>query len=485
MIRIDGDAPVGSRIENRVDVTITEEFDVVVAGGGVTGFAAAVVAGRLGARVLLVERKNFVGGNAAMGLQLLGTHTITGKRATAGVVGEFLRRLKAVGGASDAILDARVCSLVAVEPALVKLLAGKMLREASVKVLLHSGITNVLCDDGRVCGVVVNGTRGIRSKVVVDTSGDGTVAAMAGAPFELGQEGSGLLQPVTLIFRMGNVDVKAGHRALLERGHQIVNEPFLESIGINKTDYAPWKADYFNANAFRDEVKEAIAGGDLPADFPQQRVIWSNLLVPNEAMLLMAKVLGVDASKTEELSEAESRAMEMVPVLVAFMRKYVPGFENAHLIDVSPQIGIRETRRIKGEYTLTEEDILNGVNFPDSIGLGAYYLDVHPPQGGDKTLESMRYPLEPFEMPYRCLLPEQLDGLLVAGRCSSASSQAFGAVRVIPSCMVQGEAAGTAAGLCAKAGTRPKDLAPETLQETLRRQGVFLRADQTDTSLVF
>jgi hypothetical protein len=284
---------------------------------------------------------------------------------------------------------------------------------------------------------------------------------------------------------MGNVDVSKGHRALLEAGHQIIHEDFIKSLGIPKSAYAPWGSEYFNANAFRKEVEEAIRVGDLPPDFPQQRVIWTNLTVPNEAMILMAKVIGIDASKTENLSEAEGRAMALVPVLVKFMRKYIPGFESAHLIDVAPQIGIRETRRIHGEYILNENDILEGHRFPDTIGLGAYYLDVHPPQGGDKTTESMRYPLEPFEMPYRCLLPREIEGVLIAGRCASVTAKAFGAVRVIPSCMVQGQGAGSAAALCARLAVTPKDLSVETLQESLRDQGVFLHPEDSDTRLVF
>ena len=479
------DVAVGKKVEKRIEIGIDDEYDVVVAGGGVAGFAAGVTAGRLGAKVLLVERKNFVGGNAAMGLQVIGTHTITGKRAAAGMVAEFLRRLKAMGAASDAVLDARVCSFVTVEPAWVKVLAGEMLQEASVKVLFHSGITDVLCDEECIIGVVANGQSGIRAKAVVDTTGDGTIAAMAGAPFELGNENDGWLQPSTLIFRMGNVDVEKGHRSLLETGHQIIHEEFIKSLGVPKSEYAPWGSQYFNANAFRKEVEEAIRVGDLPPNFPQQRVIWSNLVVPNEAMVLMAKVVGTDASRAEELSEAEGRAMELVPVLVKFMRKYIPGFDNAYLIDVAPQIGIRETRRILGEYVLNEDDILESHHFPDSIGLGAYYLDVHPPEGGDKTIESMRYPLDPFEMPYRCLLPREIEGVLIAGRCSSVTPHAFGATRVIPSCMVQGQAAGTAAALSAKGGVTPKDLSVAAIQESLRKQGVFLHPEEADTRLVF
>ena len=486
MIQLDEKAlEVGQKIEKKHEIRVVDEYDVVVAGGGVAGFAAAVAAGRFGAKVLLVERKNFIGGNAAMGLQILGTHTITGKRASAGIVGEFLRRLKAMGAASDAVRDARICSFVTVEPAWVKVLSQEMLEEAKVRVLLHSGVTDVICRGKSVQGVVVNGIKGIRCKVVVDTTGDGIIAAMAGAPFILGDESDGWLQPASLIFRMGNVNVENGRKALIEFGHQIINEEFINSLGVPKSEFSPWASEYFNCNAYRKEVSEAIRVGDLPADFPQQRVIWYSLIVPNEAIVLMAKVIGFDASQTEQLSEAEQRAMKMVPVLVAFMRKYIPGFESAHLIDVAPQIGIRETRRIIGEYVLEGNDILEGRRFLDNIGLGAYYTDIHPPRGGDKTIESMKYPLETYEMPYRCLLPKEVDQVLIAGRCSSATAEAFGAVRVIPSCMVQGQAAGSAAALCARSGITPKEISIDALQDSLRDQNVFLHPEDSDTKLVF
>ena len=486
MMRVEGSQiELGQKIEKKLEVRIDKKYDVVIAGGGVTGFVAAVAAGRLGAQVLLVERKNFIGGNAAMGLQILGSHTITGIRVTAGIPGEFLRRLKATGGASDAVRDARVCSLIAVEPAWVKILALEMLQEAGVDVLLHTAITEALCQNQRVVGVLVNGTRGVLADVVVDTTGDGVVAALAGAPFEVGHENDGWVQPATLIFRMGNVDVERGRRALISMGHQIVHTELIESLGIPMAEFSPWGSKYFSANAFRDEVEQALRAGDLPVDFPQQRVIWSNLMVPGEAMILMAKVIGFDASGREQLSQAEQKAFRLVPTLVRFMRKYIPGFERAHLIDVAPQIGIRETRRIFGEYVLEESDILEGHRFADTIGLGGYYLDVHPPRGGDKKLESMRYPLEPFEIPYRCLLPQKVDQLLIAGRCASATAPAFGAIRVIPCCMVQGQAAGAAAALSAQKGLRLKDLPVETLQEMLRHQEAFLHPEDADTSLVF
>lgn len=476
---------VGKDIRRCILAPVVDECDVIIAGGGIAGFAAAVTAGRLGADVVLVEPRNFVGGHAAMGLPMLGTHTITGMRATAGIVEEFLGRLKSLGAATDAVRDARICSFVVLDPAWVKLVALEMLREAGVRVLLRSRVTDVVCESGTVLGVLVNGTTGILGKAVVDATGDGVVAAMAGAPWELGEGNNGLLQPATLLFRMGNVDVQRGHAALLATGDQVFHRELIASLGIDPSTLAPWGSRYFNANAFRKEVREAIQAGDLPVDYPQQRVIWWNAIAPHEAFVLMAKVTGYDGSRVEELSEAEQRAMHTIPTLVTFMQKYVPGFERAYLIDVAPEIGIRETRRIRGDYVLTEPDVLTGTRFRDSIGLGGYYLDVHPPQGGDKSVESMRYPLEPFQIPYRCLVPQEVEGVLVAGRCISTTSRAFGATRVMSCCMVLGQAAGTAAALCADLDTTPRRVPIDALQTSLRHQRVYLHPEDSDSELSF
>jgi hypothetical protein len=476
---------VGERLSRTVDIRIADDYDVVVVGGGVAGVAAAIAAGRLGARVLLVERKNFLGGNAAMGLHINGPHTITGKRATGGIPEELFGRMKVLGAASDVVLDARICSFLVVEPAWTKIVAQQMVMEAGVTVMLHSGVTDVIMHESAVIGVVVNGTRGIACRTVVDTSGDGVVAAMAGAPFEIGHENDGWAQPSTLVFRMGNVDTDRAHQALLEPGRYIYHAAFFESLGLDKKRYAPFSGKYINANGFREELLAAIEAGDLPTDLPQQWVIWSSLLVPGEVNVLMAKVIGLDASQTESLSESELRAMALVPQLVTFMQKYIPGFEQSHLIELAPQIGIRESRRIFGEYLLNEHDVLNGHHFPDSIGLAGYYLDTHPPRGENKKLESMQYPLEPFQMPYRSLVPLEVDGVLLAGRCSSANAKAFGAIRVIPPCMVQGQAAGTAAAIAAYQGIAPRTLDVTDVQASLREQGALLYPEDADESLVF
>jgi hypothetical protein len=163
-----------------------------------------------------------------------------------------------------------------------------------------------------------------------------------------------------------------------------------------------------------------------------------------------------------------------------FFQRYIPGFDKSHLIDISPFLGVRETRRVLGDHFLTDEDILSGSGFPDTIGLGAYYLDVHPPRGGDKTVESMQYPLAPYQLPYRMLLPQNVDGLLTTGRCVSCNQRAFGAIRIIPTCMVTGQAAGTAAAMAAVKQLTPREIDVKKLQQSLEESGAFIRPEQAD-----
>ena len=459
--------------------------DVLVVGGGVAGVSAALAAARTGARTVLVERRNFVGGNAAMGLPLLGFHSITGKRGAAGLAEELVSRLKHYQAATDAIADARICSFVVVEPGWVKVVAFQMLERAGVEVLFHSVVTGVLADGGPVRGVVVNGRRALHCKTVVDASGDGVIAAMAAAPFEIGDANDGWAQPSTLIMRLGGADTERARRAIIETDQQIVNDAFLESIGLDKRRTSPWASPYYYCNGFRAEVAQAKADGVLPPDFAQARAIFANLLAPGEVIASMAKVVGRNAAADQGISDAEADASRLVAPIMEFFTRYLPGFENCHLIDLAPQIGVRETRRIIGEHVLSDTEILAGARFRDSIGLGTYYLDVHPPRGGDKTIESMQYPLEPFELPYRMLLPRDVEGLVLAGRCAAANQRAFGSVRVSVTCMVMGQAAGTAAALAAKSGSTPRQTDLDELQGRLVEAGALLHPEQADERFDF
>ncbi len=171
--------------------------------------------------------------------------------------------------------------------------------------------------------------------------------------------------------------------------------------------------------------------------------------------------------------------------LLEFYRRYIPGFQSCHLIDLAPDLGVRETRRIFCDHFLTDGEVLSGQRFSDTIGMGTYYLDVHPPRGGDKTLESMEYPLAPFELPYRMLLPRGVEGIVLAGRCASANQRAFGSIRVSATCMVMGQAAGTAAATAAKAGVPPREIDVGELQAQLLQDGALLHPEQSDGAFEF
>ncbi len=254
MIEISGiDVKTGSSLDYASSAVVCGDYDVIVVGGGIAGVAAAVSAARNGARTAVIEPRNFVGGNAAIGLQLLGGHTITGLRSAAGLAEEFLRRLKFFGGATDMVPDSRVCSVAPVEPGWAKIVSFQMLDNAGVDLHFHSAVSHLLMDGNRVRGIVVNGRRAYTAKIVVDTSGDAVIAAMAGAPFEIGTGNDGWAQPSTLMVRVGAVDTERAHREIVERDLQVIHREFLEAHNIDYRRMAPWIGPHYNCNAFVEE----------------------------------------------------------------------------------------------------------------------------------------------------------------------------------------------------------------------------------------
>lgn len=469
-----------TRLQSTSAIPVSGECDVLVAGGGIAGFAAAVASARGGARTVLVEPRNAIGGNAAQGLHLLGFHTINGLRAAAGIAEELVGRLKHYGAATDIVPDCRICSFAVVEPGWLKIIAFQMLESSGVDVQFHTAVTDVLMDGERIRGAVLNGKRAILCRSVVDATGDGTVAALADAPFEVGADNDGWPQPSSLFMRIGGVDVERCRKVIVEEEQQVFHREFLASQGIDHTGMAPYREGPYNANAFLDRVVKAKEDGVLPKTMVQERVIFETLIPPGEVIALQAKVIGKNAADERQLSLAQAEATRQVIPVMNFFKRYIPGFESSHLIDIAPFLGVRETRRVLGDHFLTDVDILSDTRFDDAIGLGAYYLDVHPPRGGDKTVDSMQYPLEPYQLPYRMLLPRNVEGLLITGRCVSCNQRAFGAIRIIPTCMVLGQAAGTAAAIAATNRTTPRDIDVAKLQQTLDESGALLRPGQAD-----
>ena len=447
------------------------ETDVLVCGGGPAGVCAAIAAARNGARVLVVERGNCLGGMATRGL--VGPFmTCYDKSGTTqiirGLFGEIVERLVARGAAihpRDVFGGTAFTSWIKVghdhctpfEPEALKLLLDEMCAEAGVKVLLHADFAEPLLEGARIVGARLftkAGMRDVRAKVVVDATGDADVAFRAGAPTEFGDEAAKRVQPASMFFRIGNCDLAA----------------ITADIEANKDNF--YRKDGVNYRSLHWRVAEARAAGDWTLD--RVSIGLFRGVKEDEWSINTSRIMGVDSTDPESWSAAEAEGRRQVDQIFRFFRKYVPGCANARLLCSGSTLGIRESRRILGECRLTADDCLEGRVPADSVLVASNSVDVHG-RFGPKSNEYV--PIRNgnwYGVPYRCLVPRKVENLLVAGRCLSADSAAAGAVRVMPPAMAMGEAAGTAAALCAARGVAPRALDAATLVEALKAHGAFL-----------
>ncbi len=447
------------------------DTDVFVCGGGPAGVCAAIAAARNGADVLLVERGNCLGGMATRAL--VGPFmTCYDKSGTTqiirGLFGEIVERLVARGGAihpREVFGGTAFTSWIKVghdhctpfEPEPLKLLLDEMCAEAGVKVLFHADFVEPLMDGTRIAGArffTKSGMRDVRAKVVIDATGDADVAFRAGAPTEFGDPASGRVQPASMFFRIGNCDLAA----------------ITADIEAHKNDF--YRKDGVNYRSLHWRVAEARVACDWTLD--RVSIGLFRGVKEDEWSINTSRIMGVDSTNPESWSDAEAEGRRQVDQIFRFFRKYVPGCANARLLCSGSTLGIRESRHVLGEYRLSTEDCLEGRVPDDSILVASNSVDVHG-RFGPKSNEYV--PIRNgnwYGVPYRCLVPQKVENLLVAGRCLSADSGAAGAVRVMPPCMAMGEAAGTAAALCAKNGTAPRKLDSALLVATLKERGAFL-----------
>ena len=451
--------------------TLAADVDVLVVGGGPAGLGAAVGAADAGARVVLAERYGFLGGNAtaalvmplmsfytrrsaeggAEGTWLLPTDHGPGDPIVAGVLKRFLERLVRAGGAIPPSLETGY--VVPFDPEWFKIVALDLLDEAGVQYLLHAFAADVLPDparNGRISGVVFETKSGpivIRARAIVDCTGDGDVAARAGAPFEIGRH-DGLTQPMTLMFRMVDFQREAFERYVRQHPSE-------------------WRG----VHGLWDLVRKASAAGEL--DLPREDVLF--FATPHEHEVSVnstriTRVLGVDIW---DLSYAEWCGRQQMRQIAAFLREYVPGFERAYVAQSGVNVGVRETRRILGDYLLTAEDVLRGRKFYDAVARGTYPVDIHNPDGKGTVLKHV--PLgEAYDIPLRCLLPRSVENLLVAGRCISGTHEAHSSYRVMPIVMATGQAAGVCAAFAARTNRAPRAVPVQDVQRELVRQGASL-----------
>jgi len=410
------------------------KYDVVVIGGGPGGFAASIAAARNGAKTLLVERYGFLGGTATAGLvNIFMSFYCDGKQIIAGILQELIDNLKEMGG-----YDERYKTF---DPEIMKYVMERMVLDAGVELLYHTFFTDAVVDrDGYIRSVLLVGKSGFltaESKIFIDSSGDCDLAARAGAPCEKGRRKDGLMQPMTLLFNVINVDIEK-----------------LPSMDVINKAYV-----------------EAKKKGVIKCPREDVLMFWTTR--KNMVLFNTTRIIKVDGTSVFDLTKAEVEGRRQMFEIFKWLKETFPAFKDSYIIRAGTQVGVRETRRIIGKYVMTGEDILKARKFPDAICRGAYPIDIHNPEGEGTVLE---YPPKGdyYEIPYRSLIPLKIKNLLIASRCISATHEAHSAIRIMPIVMGIGQAAGTAAALCVKLGVDPEELNVELLKKTLREQGAII-----------
>jgi FAD dependent oxidoreductase len=440
-------------------IPVYGEFDVVVVGGGPAGLAASVSASRHGAKVLLVERYGFLGGMGTAGgvtnfAGLYGRKNGEMQQVVHGVVDELLERIAAMGGlnAPQDGMQGRI-RVQSYDISSLKCAADQMLVDAGVQVLFHAWAAAVVMQDSKIQALLVetkSGRIAILANQFIDCSGDADVAHFAGVPYETGDgHGSGLYP--TTMFRVGQVDAP---QALAAVGEFKAINTIMAQTQLDK----PGRYQFPREGAILRPQKNASE--------------WR----ANVTQVANSQGKAMDATDAQQLSDGELEGRRQVADYFSFLRHEVPGFANSSIVDIAAQIGVRETRRIQGQYVLTGEDILASSRFGDSIGINAWPMELHTagridwqfPRNWDSTSGRVHN-----DLPWRMLVPKTVGNLLVAGRCASMTHEGQSAARVSGACFVMGQAAGTAAATLSTSQTTA-DVDTHALQMLLQQDGVFL-----------
>jgi FAD dependent oxidoreductase len=442
--------PMPTIMEPARAVRIYGEYEVVVLGGGPAGIAAAAAAGRAGRSTLMIERYGFLGGmgTAAGVTNFCGLHAnVHGekRRVVHGIAGDLLDRIARLGGLDEPHDVMGRIQAQAYDTSAYKIAADDLLLSSGVDILFHALAAGVHMESAGSIGAIFvetkSGRQAVTAKIFIDCSGDGDLAAWAGAPFELGDGAGNMLYP-SAMFRINAVD--------------------------------PARVDHsWTGLAERMAQAERTSNRRFPRKSPIVRPQKSGIeWRANMTQLARADGTAIDGTDAGDLSRGEIIGRAQIADVFQFL-KTVPGFESSYIVDIAPQIGIRETRRVVGPYMLSEDDVLGCADFDDTIGVNGWPIEAHV--SGDVVFKWAPPGSRGYnQLPFRMLLPQRIDNLLVAGRCASMTHMGQSAARVSGACFVMGQAAGTAADMAIASQCAPAAISVATLQDRLQRDGAFL-----------
>lgn len=411
---------------------LDQRFDVAVVGGGLAGVMAAVAAAREGKKVILIEKYGFLGGMATAGLvyPFMRHFEIPNRKpANAGLYFRLLEEIYALGGSDEA--HSRHY-----KEEFMKIVLDRMVKQSGIKVLFHAKLCMAEREGRRICSVTVatiSGMLKIRADIFIDATGNADLCAFAGLPYELGRPEDGLGQPMTLCFRLGNVDWSQFDKA-----------------GANRL-----------YKQFREEGK---------IHNPREDILIFHHPIDHVMHFNTTRAVGFDPTDVEQVSEVEMLLREQMLEMYLFMKQNIPGMRNCELLCSAVEAGIRESRRVVGLQQITAEDLLTARKYEDSIARGTYEIDIHNPAGSG-TYHATTPPNDYYTIPFRALIPVDMDNLIVAGRAICSTHEALAGIRIMPITTCMGEAAGIAAAMAVEAGVPIPQISVAQLQSAICSYG--------------